>query len=270
MTLRTRMMLVIMLVFWVANGALAVDSKEATQEKKQPEISISEKIGDKMVQEATRVKEDIERQARSMFERKPLGWNWDTIDYLYKWMLGLPLMIPQIVKNILEQSRVLGFAGSLIMLTFIVAVLYSLLGRDRVLTRIEAGVQPLRAKMPEVSYPYFISALKVVVAALIPLLLLGAFALINAMITYKAAWFQLTGRLLVLWAIGALLISLLRESLTRDLFQATARYGEKIFNLARLAALYVILGIAISWGAEVFPIRIDVLALLKFAVSLSI
>jgi small-conductance mechanosensitive channel len=124
--------------------------------------------------------------------------------------------------------------------------------------------------MPKASYPYFISALKVVVAALIPLLLLGAFALINAMITYKAAWFQLTERLLGLWAIGALLIGLLRESLTRDLFQATARYGKTVFKLARLAALYVLLGIAIFWGAEVFPIRKDVLALLKFAVFISI
>ncbi|MBW2434352.1 MAG: mechanosensitive ion channel [Deltaproteobacteria bacterium] len=270
MTLRARTIMVFMLVTLIANTTLAAEQKDAAQEKSTPAIAISEKIGDTMAKEATRVKEDIERQARSLFERKPLGWNWNTIDYLYKWVLGLPLQIPEIVKHILEQSRVLGFAGSLIMLTFIIAVLYSLLGRDRVLAKIEAGVQPLRAKIPEVSYPYFISALKVVVAALIPLILLGAFALINAMITYKAAWFQLAGRLLVLWAIGALLISLLRESLTRDLFQATARYGKKVFNLARLAALYVILGIAIFWGAEVFPIRTDVLALLKFAVSLSI
>jgi small-conductance mechanosensitive channel len=259
-----------MLAFSGANVAVAVEKKDAAQEKSPPAIAISEKIGDTMAKEATRVKEDIERQARSLFERKPLGWNWNTIDYLYKWILGLPLKIPQIVKHIFEQGRVLGFVGSLIMLTFIVAVLYSLLGQDRVLARIEAGVQPLKARMPEVSYPYFISALKVVVAALIPLLLLGAFTLINAMITYKAAWFQLTGRLLVLWAVGALLISLLRESLTRDLFQATAQHGKIVFNLARLATLYIILGVAVSWGAEVFPIRADVLALLKFAVSLSI
>ncbi|MGD9172588.1 MAG: mechanosensitive ion channel [Desulfobacterales bacterium] len=270
MTPRSRIILFFLLAFLVANLVLAAEQKDAAQEKKAPAIDISEKIGETMAKEATRVKEDLERQARSLFERKPLGWNWNAIDYLYKWVLGLPLKIPQIVKHILEQGRVLGFAGSIIMLTFIVAVLYSLLGQDRVLARIEAGVQPLRDRMPEVSYPYFISALKVVVAALIPLLLLGAFTLINAMITYKAAWFQLTGRLLVLWAVGALLISLMRESLTRDLFQATAQYGKKVFTLARLAALYVLLGIAIFWGAEVFPIRADVLALLKFAVSLSI
>jgi small-conductance mechanosensitive channel len=270
MTPRHRMILVFLLVFWIANFASAADQKEVVEEKKQPAIAISEEMGDAMAKEAARVKEDIEKQARSLFERKPLGWNWDTINYLYKWALGLPLKIPQIFKHILEQGRVLGFAGSLIILTFIVAVLYSLLGQDRVLARIEAGVQPLRAKMPKASYPYFISALKVVVAALIPLLLLGAFALINAMITYKAAWFQLTERLLGLWAIGALLIGLLRESLTRDLFQATARYGKTVFKLARLAALYVLLGIAIFWGVEVFPIRKDVLALLKFAVFISI
>jgi hypothetical protein len=178
MTPRHRMILVFLLVFWIANFASAADQKEVVEEKKQPAIAISEEMGDAMAKEAARVKEDIEKQARSLFERKPLGWNWDTINYLYKWALGLPLKIPQIFKHILEQGRVLGFAGSLIILTFIVAVLYSLLGQDRVLARIEAGVQPLRAKMPKASYPYFISALKVVVAALIPLLLLGAFALI--------------------------------------------------------------------------------------------
>ncbi len=270
MSARPGIISVFLLVFWIANVAPAADEEAVAEDKKQSAIALPDEMGDSMAKEAARVSEDIQRQARSLFERKPVGWGWGTIDYLYKWVLRLPLMIPQIVKHILEQSRVLGFAGSLIMLTFIVAVLYSLLGQQRVLARVEAGVRPLRAKMPEATYPYFISALKVVVTALIPLLLLGAFALVNAMITYKAAWFQLTGRLLGLWAIGALLISLLRESLTRDLFKVTARHGKTVFTLARLATLYVLLGIAIFWGAEVFPIRKDVLALLKFAVSVTI
>ncbi|MDX1709316.1 MAG: hypothetical protein R3274_11990, partial [Desulfobacterales bacterium] len=127
---------IVMLALSGANIALAAEKKDAAKEEQVPAIAISEKIGDNMAKEATRVKEDIERQARSLFERKPLGWDWKTIDYLYKWALGLPLMIPQIVKLILEQGRVLGFAGSMVMLTFIVAVLYSLLGRDRVLAKI--------------------------------------------------------------------------------------------------------------------------------------
>jgi small-conductance mechanosensitive channel len=110
----------------------------------------------------------------------------------------------------------------------------------------------------------------VVVSALIPLSLLGAFALINAMIDYSAVWFQLVGRLLGFWAIGALLLRLLKESLTRDLFKVTAQHGRTIYRWARLASLYAIFGVAAYWTAEVFNIRDDVLALLRFAISISV
>jgi small-conductance mechanosensitive channel len=243
---------------------------KAVADEKKPAFTIAEDVGGSMMKEAARVKEQFAKQARTLFERKPLGWNWDTITYLYHWLPSLPLKIPVFVKQIMEQGRVLGVVGSLIVLTFIIAVLYSLLGQNRVLAKVEAGVQPIRKRIPEASYPYFISALKVIVAALIPLLLLGAFSLINAMITYEAAWFQLIGRLLVLWAVGALLISLLRELLTRDLFAATTGYGKTIFRLSRLALLYVLAGEAVFWGAATFPIRKDVLALLQFAISTSI
>ena len=256
-------------MIWIPNS-WSQEQKSEAEEKPQTKISISEDMGDTMVREASRVKEEFEKQARSLFERTPLGWNWQTIDYLYKQALGLPLKIPQFVKNVMEQSRILGAAGSLIMLTFIIAVLYSLIGQNRVLARIEIKVQPLLKKMPETLYPFILSALKVAVAALIPLILLGTFVLINAMIQYEQAWFQLSGRLLGLWAIGALVIGLMRESLTRDLFQATALHGKTVFHLARLALLYILVGIAVIWGAQAFQIREDVLALLKFVISVSV
>jgi hypothetical protein len=65
---------------------------------------------------------------------------------------------------------------------------------------------------------------------LIPLLLLAAFALINALIDYSEAWFQLIGRLLGFWAAGALLLRLLKESLTQDIFKVTAQYGRAIYR----------------------------------------
>jgi hypothetical protein len=195
---------------------------KSAADQNKPAFTIAEDVGGSMIKEAARVKQEFKKRARTLFERKPLGWNWDTIKYLYNWLPNVPLKVPVFAKAVMEQGRVLGVAGSLIVLTFIIAILYSLLGQNRVLAKVEAAVQPIRARIPEASYPYFISALKVIVAALIPLILLGAFSLINAMITYQAAWFQLIGRLLVLWAVGALLISLLRESLTRDLFAATS------------------------------------------------
>jgi small-conductance mechanosensitive channel len=260
----------VLMVLLLAGLCAAAEQKQAAADEKKPAVEIVDDVGESMIKEASRVKEELQKQARTMFERKPPGWNWGTIKYLYNWLPYLPLKIPVFVKSVMEQGRVLGVVGSLIVLTFIIAVLYSLLGQNRVLAKVEAGVQPISARIPEAAYPYFISALKVIIAALIPLLLLGAFSLINAMIAYRAAWFQLLGRLLVLWAIGALLIGLLRESLTRDLFAATARYGKTIFRLARLALLYVLAGVAVFWGAEIFPIRKDVLALLQFVISTSI
>jgi len=260
----------VLIVLLLAGLCTAAEQKQAAADEKKPAVAIAEDFGGSMIKEAARVKEEFEKQARTLFERKPLGWNWGTIKYLYNGLPYLPLKIPVFVKHVMEQGRVLGVVGSLIVLTFIIAVLYSLLGQNRVLAKVEAGVQPISARIPKASYPYFISALKVIIAALIPLLLLAAFSLINAMITYQAAWFQLIGRLLVLWAIGALLIGLLRESLTRDLFAATARYGKTIFRLARLVLLYVLAGVAVFWSAATFPIRQDVLALLQFAISTSI
>jgi small-conductance mechanosensitive channel len=239
-------------------------------EKDKPAISISEEMGDAMVRKAARVRAQLAEHARSMFDREPLEWGWQTIDFLYKWALMLPLRIPFFMNKVMEQSRVLGFAGSIIMLTFLVAVFYSLFGRARIMARIEKGLEPVRDKLPDIVYPFFISAVRIVVSALFPLVLLGLYMLVNAMIDYQARWFQLTGRMLGLWAFGALVISLLRETLTRGLFKATKVYGKTIFHLTRLAVLYAISGMALFWAAEVYELRPDALALLKFAVSISI
>ncbi len=268
--IRIYFIFVVTFLLFLAAFSLADERKSNTEEKEQPTISLSEDMGDAMVREASRVKEEFEKQARSLFERTPMGWSWETIEYLYNWAFTLPLKIPEFLKHVMKQSRLLGAAGSLIMLTFIIAVLYSLFGQNRLLVRIETKVQPLRERIPEALYPFSLSVLKVVVAALIPLLLLGVFALMNAMINYKADWFQLTGRLMGLWAIGALIIGLLRESLTRDYFPATALYGKTIFRLARLVLLYVLVGIVVFWAAEAFRVRDDILHLLKFAISISV
>jgi small-conductance mechanosensitive channel len=138
------------------------------------------------------------------------------------------------------------------------------------MARIETVVAPYRSNLPEGVYPFVLSALRLVIAALIPLVLLGIFSLISAMIAYRAAWFVLAGRALVLWAVGSLVIGLLRESLTSGLFKVTARYGRTVFQLTRLAVLYAMVGMALVWGAEAFSLRADVLALLKFIISISI
>ena len=91
----------------------------------------------------------------------------ETIIYIYKLGLKLPLKIPEITHTIAEQSRVLGVIGSLVIFTFLVAILYSFIGQKRVLRRMKEIVSPFKEKIPEAFYPYFISILKVVIAAFI-------------------------------------------------------------------------------------------------------
>lgn len=227
-------------------------------------------MGQAMKREAAMVKKDLAQKAYSLFERKPLGWDLDTIQYAYQAMLSLPSRIPSLAENIGKQGRILGAAGSLILLLFVGTLLYSLLGQQKILRWVEKKILPLAGRIPEKKYPFFQSGLKVVVSALIPLLLLCLFMLVSALISYRAAWFQLTGRLLWLWAAAVLILRLLKESLTRELFPATARYGKKLYFWARFALLYVVGVIVVFRAAEAFFVREDVLALLQTAISISV
>jgi len=250
--------------------AKAQDKTNTTAKNNKPSIGISKEMGEVMIQQTSKVKEEFKEKARSLFERRPLGWDLNSLDYLYDLALSLPGKIPAFTRFVIEQSKVLGAIGSILLLLFFAAVFYSVLGQHRVMGWVERRVQALTSYIPEATYPFVISGIKVMVSALMPLLLLAAYSLINAMINYPAAWFQLVGRLIGLWAAGALLLRLLKESLTRNLFKATSQYGRTIYRWARLALLYALFGIAAYWMAEAFDIREDILALLRFAISISI
>jgi len=258
-------------VFLTALPCAGAEEKTDTAEKKKAHpIALSEEMEDVMIREASRIKEEFQQQIRSLFDRSPLGWDLNTINHLSGLTLSIPGKLPLLTRFVIKQSRILGMIGSLLVFLFIAALLYSLFGQRRVMVRVEGTVEPLSDFIPDTTYPFVLAGIKVVVSALIPLLLLGAFVLINAMIDYSAVWFQLIGRLLGIWAVGALLLSLLREWLTRDLFKATVQYGRIVYRWARLALLYAIFGMAAYMSAEVFEIREDVLALLRFAIWVSI
>jgi small-conductance mechanosensitive channel len=224
-----------------------------------------------MREQAETVKEEFFNQARSLFYRKPLGWNLTTLWDIYRWLIDLPLQFPSMTRVVIKQGRILGLAGSLLLLVFIGAVAYSLIGRKKLLQRLTGALRPLEGRVPVTSYPFIVSLTKVLVSALIPLVLLGLFYLIAAFIPYRAAWFHLTGRFLALWAVGALVIGILREALTTDLISPrTAAYGQRVFKLARLALLYALAGIAVIWTARTFQIRADIVAFLEFVISISI
>jgi len=268
--IRIRLILLFAGFLMVVPYANAQDKIDGATKKKTHSIAISKEMDDVMIQEAAKVKEDFQEKARALFKRLPLGWDLNTISYLYALALSLPNKIPIFTRFVIEQSKVLGVIGSILVLVFFLGVFYSLLGQQRVMGSVERRVEFLTKYIPEASYPLVISGIKVVVSALIPLLLLGAFSLINAMIDYSATWFQLIGRFLGLWAAGALLLRLLKESLTQNLLKVTEQYGWTIYRWTRLALLYAIFGIAAYWATEAFEIREDVLSLLRFAISVSI
>jgi hypothetical protein len=263
--------LIVFIFILVAHSlCLAQEQDSKADVRPEPVISVSKDMDDVMIREASRVKEEFKEKAKSLFAREPLDWDWTTIEYLYQWILTVPGMIPEIVQRIHEQSRILGIVGSLLVITFIFVVLYSILIQKRLMQRIENRIAPFQNKMPKRVYPFFISLSRVVLSALIPLFLLAAFSLLDALLGYKATWFQLVRRLIILWAIASLFINLLRETLTRDLFQSTAQYGKNIFQVSRLVMLFVLGAIAVSWGVELFGLREDVLALVQFITAVSI
>lgn len=272
MLLSLRKISTIVLIFILISHSLCFGRQPDNESKINPEpvISIPKDMDSVMIREASRVREEFKEQARSLFAREPLDWDRTTLQYLYQWIVTVPGMIPEIVQRIHEQSRILGIAGSLLVITFIFVLLYSVLIQKRLMQRIENRITPFQHKMPKRVYPLFISVSRVVLSALIPLFLLAVFSLLDALTGYKETWFLLVGRLIILWAVASLFIKLLRELLTRDLFQSTAQYGKQIFQVSRLVIFFVLSAIAVSWGVELFGLREDVLALLQFIAAVSI
>jgi hypothetical protein len=245
--------LIILFVFIISAILLTTMSVQAMSESKalktdqEAKVSLSEDMGQAMKREAVKVKEELEQQAQSLFEREALGWDLKTFNYLYETALSLPAKVPELTRYIIKQSRLMGSVGSLLVFIFLMALIYSLLVQKKAFRWVEKKALPLRERIPQGYYPYFQSGIKVVLSTLMPLIFLGVFSLIRAMIVYRAAWFELLGRLLGLWVVGALIFRILKESLKTDLFPATARYGKTLFHWARLALLYVLIVIAAFW-----------------------
>lgn len=235
-----------------------------------PQIGISDDVGKAAKREAAKVKEDIAKRTRSLFERRSLDWDIQTVRYLQRAAVSFPSKIPQVMEKIVKESKVLGALGSALILIFVCGILYSLTGQKRAIQWVEQKAQPIGRHIPRNIYPYFLALIKVGLSALLPMILFGLFSLIHKLIDYRAAWFLLTGRLLMLWAVGALLLRFLKEILTQQLFEVTASYGKIIFRYMRLLVLYIIIGMAVFWAAQAFHVRGDVMALIRFAVFVSV
>jgi hypothetical protein len=108
----------------------AADTPKAETEPESPTIAVTENMGEAIVKEAEQVKEDIQQQVITLSRWTPLGWNLKTIDYITQWVLQLPLRVPELMQKLMTQGRVLGAAGSLVMLTFLAITVTSLRPRS--------------------------------------------------------------------------------------------------------------------------------------------
>jgi small-conductance mechanosensitive channel len=258
------------LMLSVPCSPLLTAAAAAEKEENAPRIGLSEDMGDAMSRQAGEVKKQLQQQASSLFKREQLGFDWKTVTFLNMWLLKLPMRIPEWLEAVAEQGRLLGIVGSLLVLSFLAVLLASLIGKKRLMARIQQKIIPIQNRIPKSIYPYILPAIQVVVNALLPIVLLAIFTIIHALVNYNAPWFGLTGRLLKLWVIADLIIGSLRELLAHGLVKGAAQYGKSIFRFARLAVLYILASIGLFWAAEAFKLPKDVLALLRFAISLSI
>jgi hypothetical protein len=124
--MKTVKVLLILLFAGILTGAsysMAQDKTDTAAEKKAPSIALSDEMDDVMIREATKVKEEFQQKARSLFDRVPLGWNFSTVTYLYDLAMSLPGKIPVFTRFVIEQSKVLGVIGSFLVVVFIGVVL---------------------------------------------------------------------------------------------------------------------------------------------------
>ena len=76
---------IILIVLWLGTSLVwAAEPQPAPDKEKQPAISLPEDVGTTIAQKAASVKTEIASRASSLFERTPIGWNWNTIEYLYE------------------------------------------------------------------------------------------------------------------------------------------------------------------------------------------
>ncbi|MGD8368430.1 MAG: mechanosensitive ion channel [Desulfobacterales bacterium] len=264
----------VFIVLWAAVGFAAGGSPAAppagADQRSGSPVVFSNDISNSMMAEAARVGEEFHTNARSLFARTPLGWDLDTIDYIVVQVTSIPRNIPSILQQIREQSRLLGIAGSLFMLALISAALYSLFLQKRVVRRMEHWVQPTAQWIPTEIFPYFLALVRVAVCSLVPLILLGSFSLVYAFVPYRADWWLFIQKVLILWAIGAASINLLREVLFHDLFPVAPNYGKILFHICRIVLIYILTALAVVQGAKAFGVRADVQAFIRFVISLTI
>jgi small-conductance mechanosensitive channel len=260
----------LLFMFICCAGQVYAAEKQNTPETAATAIVAPKDMGKAIKKEADKVKKDLKRGARLYFDRKALGWDIETIGYLYGEALSVPGRFPDSARYAMGHARVPGLVVLLAFLFFTGAWAYSRFGQQRIIAHVEKKLETLAKRLPPKAMRYFQSGLNVAAAAFMPALLLCLFSLIQAMSGYQAAWFQLIGGLLGLWAVGVIAFRFLQECFAWKPTAARDDAAEKIFRWIKIVLFYALLAIALFRAVELLELRKDVLALLKTLVSLSI
>lgn len=262
------MLLVIVLVPSLL-GAAEKAVPKADAEK--PAITISEDIDEAVTREATKVKQEFETKFEAITVRKPFTWSEDTLAYTYAWVLSFPSKVPSLMQGIAQHSKVLGAFGTLVLILFLAAILYSFLWQKRVISWIEAKTKTLTRPFSGKGYAYFVVIVDIVTCALVPIVLLAFYGLFGWLFEYHSAWFTYVSRLLWLW-LGTILISrVFKQLLTNEEVSKAARsYGPRVYRWIRVVILYSAAMLAVYWLVAIFEARKDVIDLLSFVISISI
>jgi small-conductance mechanosensitive channel len=263
--------LLLILIVTALSFCQTEEAKSVDKEKiAPPNISIANDVGKTVKKEVSQVGEHLQVKAQSLFAHTPSGWDQKTIQTILSWLKNLPMMVPEFIKYAIEQGKILGYVGSAIILAFLFSIIYSLIISKRLLRKVEGYYKPLKQRMSERYYLYLISISKILISSLFPLFLLLIFWVIKSSIEFRLNWFLLIGNLLWLWTLGALILSFLRESLFSEISRIPSFYGKTIFRLTRIVVVYVLIAVAVYTSAKAVNLPDDILAFIRFIISLTI
>ena len=268
--MRTKIYVFVFVVVLLFPGFLFAAGENAKDTEK-PTITISEDIDEAVTREAAKVKEEFEVKFELLAVRKPFTWSKDTLTYMYEWGLSIPSKVPLLLKGAADHSKVLGVSGTLILILFLAALLYSFFWQKRVISWIEAKTEPLARLFSGKSYTYFVVVIDIITCALIPIVLLGFYGLFCTLFDYRTNWFSYVGRLLWLWFGVTVTRRVFKQLLTnKDVSAAASLYGPRVYRWIRVIILYSAVMLAVYWFVAIFEARKDVIDLLAFFVSISI
>ncbi|MFH1831043.1 MAG: mechanosensitive ion channel domain-containing protein [Pseudomonadota bacterium] len=265
-------MVIFIAILLIPLSLAAQDAQKKEKDADTPGIELSEEIDESVKREAAQIKQEFEVKLEAMTPRSALKWDKKTIRFVSDWFISVPKRIPGLLSEVAKNSKLLGLSGTAILVLFLAALFYSFFWHESLITWIAGKLQPVVKKISKVLYRYVVFVIDVATSALIPALLLGSYGLLKVVFKYEYAWYLLMGRLLWLWFFATVISRVFKDLLVNEEVspRAAAGYGPNMFRWIRWIIIYSVVVLSLFWGAAIFKVRADVVALIRFAVSTSI